>query len=80
MELVPKQGWIFVKSLESDHLGETISRGQVASGIKEIGMEVFFEEYVVFKEDEALLLVKIEDVLAWVKPEVVVDEPKDDQA
>lgn len=79
MELVPKQGWIIVDfDFTKDNAERPMHSGKVVSGIKEIGMEVFFNSYIRFNQE--LVLVKIDDVLAWIKPEVVVDELQNDQA
>lgn len=85
MELVPKQGWIFVDTLDvrkdiSFDVSSSMRCGRVQSGIKEIGMIVFFKEFIVFNDNSSLALVKIDDVLAWVKPEVSVDDSENNQA
>lgn len=81
MELVPKQGWIFVEEVVAEgglELHDGFVSGKVSSGIKEQGMIVFYRESLNFNGN--LRLVKIDDVLAWIKPEVVADEPEVDNA
>ena len=82
MELIPKQGYIFVEIIEElpadmKPLSDSMICGRVKSGIKEIGMVVFFEDYSMFDEEGYLLLVKVDDVLAWIKPEEKVYEQAD---
>lgn len=72
MELVPKQSYIFVefvKSVDGLDLNGAFLAGKVVSGIQEKDMIVFFKDFHAFNHQGDLLLVKVDDVLAWVKPE-----------
>ncbi len=89
MELRVKQGYVlvsFVKGVDYQ-LGEGWNAAKIEAGNPaDVGIVVFFKEWCWFNYD--LALVKIDDVVAWIKPEgkeeviteVVVDESKNDQA
>lgn len=69
MELIPKQGYVFVElgSIDSLALHQGFLSGSIVSGIKEVGMVVFFKDSLEFSGN--LRLVKVDDILAWIKPE-----------
>lgn len=88
MELKVKNGYLLVESVTvaEVELSGDFQAGRIAVGPEQdLGVVVFFSKYQIFSP--VYLLVAVEDVMAWIKPEapavevpaeVVVDEPKND--
>lgn len=78
MNLKVKSGYILVKLAAPNvaDLDDRFACGAIEVGPdQDLGVKVYFQEYFVFSE--SLLLVKVEDVVAWelpVTPEVIVED------
>ena len=87
MELRVKSGYVLVEKQDGalyDLMGDFICAKIVAGAPEDIGVTIFCDVYKPFNGQ--YLLVKVEDVAVWSKPEAVVetpvevvsDEPKND--
>lgn len=76
MELMVKSGCLLVEVFPEGQspidLAPHMYAGTISSGAIEIGMIVFFNRSMPFIFDQNKHIVKMEDVVAWIKPE----EPK----
>jgi hypothetical protein len=84
--LFVKAGWLLVEYIDFPSsavfndkliLSQGMDAGKIISGANEIGMTIFFKDSVCFDQDGTYLLVKMDDVLAWIKPEVKEDDKKE---
>lgn len=82
MEIIPKQGYLIAEymTVEGFDLNAQFHAAKVVAGVKDIGINIFFKDYMELTNSGNLILIKIDDVLAWIKPEEKADEPKNDQA
>lgn len=86
MEFKVRNGYLLVSPVASVEyeLSGSFMAGQIAVGPQEdLGVIVFFAEYDLFNTE--YMLVKVEDVAVWIKPEssvvsapveVIADEPR----
>jgi len=81
-KLQVKAGYVLVELNPSGSflLAKDMFAGKVITGIKEIGLEVIFKEASQLKD--SLYLVKVDDILAFIKPEeeIVDGEKKEAQS
>jgi hypothetical protein len=78
--IVVKAGWLLVEFMPTFSMVELsmdMCGGKIISGANEIGMFIFFKEMTPFSGSGKYCLVKMDDVLAWIKPEVKEDEKKE---
>jgi hypothetical protein len=80
MEIIPKQGYLLVELIQESErksdLDSNINSGKIVSGaINDKGVTIFFGSWIPFSAGH--VLVKVDDVLAWIKPEEKVDEQAD---
>lgn len=76
-----KNGYVLVTPVASAEyeLSGSFIAGKIAVGPEQdLGVGVFFADYELFNTE--YMLVKVEDVKVWLKPEVVADAPKEDSA
>jgi|GEM_PF-6650241 len=74
MELKVKNGYLLVKPVPSAEyeLSGSFMAGQIAVGPdQDLSVIVFFAEYDLFNTE--YMLVKVEDVAVWVKPEMPIE-------
>ena len=70
--LVIKAGYLLVEFMPTFtfvELSNDMSAGKIVTGAKEVGTVIFFKDSIQFSDGGKYHLVKVEDVLAWIKPE-----------